>query len=69
MAQLGRARGSGLRGRKFKSCRPDEWIIRRHRQIMVGVFFLQKYRYNRKKTVKNEKETTNEQDKLPKTTR
>ncbi len=36
---------------------------------MVGVFFLQKYRYNRKKTVKNEKETTNEQDQLPKTIR
>ncbi len=23
VAQLGRARGSGLRGRRFKSCRPD----------------------------------------------
>ncbi len=24
VAQLGRVRGSGLRGRKFKSCHPDQ---------------------------------------------
>ena len=37
VAQLGRARGSGLRGRRFKSCRPD---LSQDISNYAGVLFL-----------------------------